>query len=146
MIPRRSLWEAIGFGLVFTAVTAVLRWEDVLHGSSALPDTLMRRVQLRDFHQGQAWYDLFQHRLGTTGVSIHWSRTWDLALSLPIWVLEPFIGYTNAEQVAVVLLPAVTLLSSLIVIVALVRKLSGSNAALPAIVLFLLLPFTYSRA
>ena len=74
------------------------------------PDDYMRLVQVRDLVAGQNWFDLSQHRLNPPqGTPMHWSRLVDAPLALMILLLTPLLGNYNAETVALVMVPMVTL-------------------------------------
>ena len=74
------------------------------------PDDFMRLVQVRDLVAGQHWFDLSQYRLNPPqGTPMHWSRLVDAPLALVIVLLTPLLGSYNAETVALVLVPMVTL-------------------------------------
>ena len=87
------------------------------------PDDFMRLVQVRDLVSGQHWFDLTQYRLNPPqGTPMHWSRLVDAPLALVIVVLTPLLGSYNAETVALVLVPMVTLGC----VMGLVMRIAGS--------------------
>lgn len=56
-------------------------------------DDAMRLTEVRDFANGQAWFDLVQHRMNTPfGASMHWSRLVDLPEFLLFALFRPFAG------------------------------------------------------
>ena len=74
------------------------------------PDDFMRLVEVRDLVDGQHWFDLTQYRLDPpSGTPMHWSRLVDAPLALVIVLLTPLLGSYNAETVALVMVPMVTL-------------------------------------
>jgi len=74
------------------------------------PDDLLRLVQVRDLLGGQAWFDLTQHRIDAPrGVPMHWSRLVDVPIALIVLGLAPLVDTGLAEQVAVVVVPLLTL-------------------------------------
>lgn len=74
------------------------------------PDDFLRLVEVRDLIGGQHWFDLTQYRLDPpVGTPMHWSRLVDAPLALVILALRPLLGQYNAETVALVLVPMVTL-------------------------------------
>ena len=74
------------------------------------PDDFMRLVEVRDLVSGQHWFDLTQYRLDPpSGTPMHWSRLVDAPLALVIIALTPLLGSHNAETVALVMVPMVTL-------------------------------------
>jgi len=88
---------------VFLAVILCLVW---LYGNAILsgtfghmagePDNVMRYIQIRDWMNGQSWFDTDQYRLGVaTGTDMHWSRLPDVPVAALAW----FFGiFTTQEQ------------------------------------------------
>ncbi|MBB3967059.1 hypothetical protein [Rhizobium metallidurans] len=77
-------------------------------------DDAMRLVQVRDFLNGQSWFDLMQYRMGLgNGTLMHWSRLIDL----PIATLIKLFGYVlpaqRAEAAALFVWPLSILVPSL---------------------------------
>lgn len=96
----------------------------------ALPDTddNLRLLQVRDWLAGQSWSDLRQYRLDPpAGADIHWSRLVDLPLAAVILLLAP-LGNANAETVAVVLVPLLTLLAAMTLAAAIARRAIAPDA------------------
>jgi hypothetical protein len=70
----------------FVVISAVLSIRLLLHADTVPlfgdTDDAMRMVVVRDFLNGQNWYDLVQHRLNTPfGAEIQWSRLIDAPLA-----------------------------------------------------------------
>lgn len=69
-------------------------------------DDVMRLIQIRDFLQGQSWFDLTQYRMGPEGgTPMHWSRLVDIPYILLISFLDLFLSYELAEAIAITLVP-----------------------------------------
>lgn len=104
-------WKS--FALIWLGMTAVLILASLGRiGARAFfdPDDFMRLVQVRDLVGGQHWFDLTQYRLNPPqGTPMHWSRLVDAPLALVIMLLTPLLGSYNAETVALVLVPMITL-------------------------------------
>ncbi len=104
------------------------------------PDDTLRLLEVRDWLNGQGWFDLHQHRADPHdgGVAMHWSRLVDLPLAGVILLLRPLLGGSLAEQVAMVAVPLLTLL---VVVASTVRLcwiwLSPRAAALSCLLLLL---------
>ncbi|MBI1361985.1 MAG: hypothetical protein GC155_17045 [Alphaproteobacteria bacterium] len=65
------------------------------------PDNAMRLVEVRDFIDGQGWFDLTEKRLNPPdGTPMHWARWIDAAIAAPIELLKPFSGQHTAEVAA----------------------------------------------
>ncbi len=69
-------------------------------------DDGMRLVEVRDFLNGQGWFDLMQYRLGLGGGTLmHWSRLIDLPIATLIRVFGLFLGHDGAEAAALLVWP-----------------------------------------
>ncbi|WP_184395337.1 hypothetical protein [Rhizobium sp. BK650] len=69
-------------------------------------DDGMRLVEVRDFLDGQGWFDLMQYRLGLgEGTLMHWSRLIDLPIAALIRFFGLFLGHDAAEAAALVIWP-----------------------------------------
>jgi hypothetical protein len=98
-------------------------------------DDAMRLVVVRDFLNGQGWYDHIQHRLNTPfGAEIHWSRMVDLPLAGLMLLLMPFAGAQTELWVAFVW-PLILLFVLLLLTAKLSVRLAGREAMLPGLVL-----------
>lgn len=107
----------------------------------ALPDTddNIRMDQVRDWLNGQGWYDLRQYRLNPPGgFDIHWSRFVDLPIAGIILALRPFVGGAMAEKTAVALAPMLPLAIAMAATAVTARRLVAPIAAIPAAALILL--------
>lgn len=104
-------------------------------------DDAMRMVVVRDFLNGQGWYDLVQHRLNTPfGAEIHWSRLIDLPLAGLLWLTGLFTSQHNAEIVTGMIWPVLLLGVLLWLSVRVTLELVGRAGLLPALVLPILSP------
>ncbi len=69
-------------------------------------DDGMRLVEVRDFLNGQGWFDLMQYRLGLgEGTLMHWSRLIDLPIAALIRFFGLFLGHDAAEAAALLVWP-----------------------------------------
>jgi uncharacterized membrane protein YeaQ/YmgE (transglycosylase-associated protein family) len=98
------------------------------------PDDTMRLVQVRDWLGGQPWRDLTQHRLGPSGVPMHWSRLGDLGPAALMLALRPLLG-GSAELAAVLLWPAMLFLAFLLLCGRIACRLGAPADAPVAVVL-----------
>lgn len=99
-------------------------------GTGLTPDDAMRLVEVRDLLSGQAWYDLFQHRvLPPDGLSMHWSRYIDAPMAAIMAVLEPVMGLDMAGRVLAILWPLSMGLIFIALTARLTRQLYGYQAA-----------------
>ncbi len=69
-------------------------------------DDAMRLVEVRDFLNGQSWFDMMQYRLGfEPGTLMHWSRLVDLPIAALVRFFEMFFSTAMAEKIALYIWP-----------------------------------------
>ncbi|MCX7284429.1 MAG: hypothetical protein NTX28_10360 [Novosphingobium sp.] len=94
--------------------------------------------QVRDLLAGQGWYDLAQHRIAPpTGVPMHWTRVVDLPIAAIILLLRPLLGPAQAEIVACVAVPLLSLLAAMALAARLATRLFGRLVGLTAALMVL---------
>lgn len=131
--------------LVFVVAAAILVVR-MLSGRAGLPffadtDDAMRMVMVRDFINGQNWYDLTAHRLNTPfGAELHWSRLIDLPLALLVMGFTPSLGPDAAMLAAGYVWPMLLLAVLLWLSARLAFRLVGQEGVLPALILPVLSP------
>jgi hypothetical protein len=77
-------------------------------------DDGMRLVEVRDFLNGQGWFDLMQYRMGLgTGTLMHWSRLIDLPIATLIRIFGVFLPQERAEALALATWPLALIVPSL---------------------------------
>lgn len=104
-------------------------------------DDAMRMVVVRDFLNGQNWYDTIQHRLNTPfGADIHWSRLVDLPLAALLFLAGLVLPAPAAMQAAGIIWPLLLLFALLWISARTTLELAGREALLPALVLPILSP------
>ena len=114
----RTPWARIALIWLCIAVLMVLiNWSNIAQGRFLDPDDTLRLVQVRDLVGGQGWFDLHQYRVdpGASPV-MHWSRLVDTPLALAVLSFRPWFGQAMAEQVAVVIVPLLTLLALMAIV------------------------------
>jgi hypothetical protein len=139
--PRLN-WLA--FTIIFCLLVAffVIR---TLYAAATVPlisdtDDAMRLVVVRDFLNGQNWFDHTQYRLNTPfGAQIHWSRFVDLPIAALMLLVTPIAGGMTQTIVAYVW-PAILLVCLLYLTARLVLGLVGPAGLLPAMILPALSP------
>ncbi|MET0240285.1 MAG: hypothetical protein ABW184_10360 [Sphingobium sp.] len=88
-------------------------------------DDNMRYLQVRDWLNGQGWYDLRQHRMDPPrGANIHWSRLVDLPIAGLMLGLKPFVGVARSEQLALGIAPLLPLLPLMMALAFTARRLT----------------------
>jgi hypothetical protein len=121
--------------IVWLATVATSLFTAFTHGISFSTDDAMRLVEVRDLLNGQAWFDLTQHRLNPPdSVVMHWSRLIDLPLALLIRAGETALSPTLAERIATIVWPAALLLVFLAGVARLARELAGDAPARLALI------------
>jgi hypothetical protein len=118
-----AVWLLLSAGLIFAG------WNNILWRSGWDPDDQLRLVQLRDFLNGQSWFDNKQYRLNAPfGAPMHWSRLIELPLAAIIVMLRPLTGQPLAEMVAGSLVPLLVF-GAVIAILARIASKTGSPTA-----------------
>lgn len=141
--PSRLHLPALSLGL-WLAISAIL----VISSSSVIaarsgwdPDDQLRMVQLRDFLNGQSWFDITQYRMnGDSGAPMHWSRLVELPLVLIILLLSPIIGQPAAEMAAGTLIPLLGLGLTAYMIGRIAAALASKEAGVVALLITLISP------
>ena len=99
-----GLWAAASLFLIWAG------WTEIVTLSGWDPDDQLRLVQLRDFLNGQSWFDTTQYRMNIPdGAPMHWSRLIELPLALLVLLLRPVFGQPVAEMVAGTAVPLLLL-------------------------------------
>ena len=143
--PPRSGPDLRLVAAVFAVATIILVVRTLV-GRAGMPffadtDDAMRMVMVRDFLNGQGWYDLTAHRLNTPwGAEIHWSRLIDLPLAALVLAFTPFLGADAAMVASGYAWPMLLLLALLWLSARLAQRLVGPEGVLPALVLPVLSP------
>lgn len=76
-------------------------------------DDGMRLVEVRDFLNGQGWFDLMQYRMGLdTGTLMHWSRLIDLPIATLIELFGVLLQQEHAEALALAVWPFALIIPS----------------------------------
>lgn len=117
---------------IFTAIIiVVVGWRHLVDIHFPDPDDVLRMVQVRDWLNGQAWFDVTQHRMNVPdGAPMHWSRLVDLPIALVLLLLRPVLGYKQAEIGAAIVVPLTTLLILMTVLAVFANRLFGRGVAL----------------
>lgn len=95
-------------------------------------DDNMRYLQVRDWLNGQSWWDLRQHRMNPpTGANIHWSRLVDLPLAGLMLLFRLFMAPGAADRLACGVAPLIPLLPLMLALAFVARRLSRPRAGVP---------------
>ncbi|WP_156317375.1 hypothetical protein [Cypionkella psychrotolerans] len=121
--------------IVFVIVRAVQSYpsiQDVFY--SADNDDMMRLLSVRDWLNGQSWFDMTQYRvLPPEGIPMHWSRFVDLGIGGIISLFHLFMPMNQAENLTLVVWPSMLLVAMVLLTGCGTRKILGPNAASVAI-------------
>ena len=134
---QRLPWIALASGCGLAAVLTLPKAVQVASTGIFLnPDDAMRAVQLRDFMNGQAWFDLVPHRLSPDHpFAMHWSRLIDLPLDLVMRFFQLALSPPNAELAMRLTVPSALFVLSLWLMLRIVRDLVGVRALVPGALL-----------
>lgn len=115
-----------GVPVVLLLVARFLRATDYVGADN---DDAMRLLEVRDFLNGQGWFDLVQLRLGLEGgTQMHWSRLIDLPIAGLISLFTPIFGADRAEILALAVWPIFLAVPLLMVMGLAGRRIGGTQA------------------
>ncbi len=140
-----KLWPTVWIGWAIAAVVLVaISIPGIAHLWFTDPDDAMRLLEVRDWLNGQSWWDVSQHRLWGGHFAMHWSRLVDLPLALVMVVLDPIVGHAASTRIALVAVPLATLLAVMALGAEMSRRLLGIERAKGAVILAVLsVPLLY---
>jgi hypothetical protein len=99
-------------------------------------DDAMRVLQVRDWINGQGWFDVSQHRLNPPeGGDMHWSRLADLLLAALMAPLMAILGQDLGAKYAAFATPLVAGAVYVWIAARTAKSLGGQGAFLPGIIL-----------
>jgi hypothetical protein len=135
LMPLLGMWLALSAFLIFSG------WDHIVTRSGWDPDDQLRMVQLRDFLNGQSWFDSTQYRMnGDQGAPMHWSRLVELPLALIVLILSPIIGQPAAEMVAGTVVPLMGLGITAFILGQITTHLASREAGVIAVLITLISP------
>lgn len=125
-------WKFIVF-LIWMGVSAYylsLRADAVHWFALGDTDDNMRYLQVRDWLNGQGWFDLRQHRMDPPhGANIHWSRIVDLPIAALMLFFRAFLSNDLADKWACAVAPLLPLLPLMLGLAFITRRLSPPRSA-----------------
>jgi hypothetical protein len=132
----RMMAFALMAALALVFLRAAIVAPDVAeHFAVADNDSIMRLFSVRDWLNGQSWFDMSNGRvLPPEGISLHWSRYVDLSIAGVIGALAFFMPYEEAEALTMVVWPSLLLVCFLMVTMVMARRLFGTLAASVAVI------------
>ena len=142
-IPTRRQIGAAAF-LAWILCCGVMLWlfrDSLFRLDFRDPDDAMRLLQVRDWLNGQPFWDVSQHRVNPPiGGPMHWSRIVDMPIAALILLLRPLIGAVLAERAACIAVPLLLLGGLAVAVFVAARRVSDRNVALIAVALLLTTP------
>lgn len=122
-----GLWLLVSAALIWSG------WTEITTFSGWDPDDQLRLVQLRDFLNGQSWFDSTQYRMNPPdGAPMHWSRLIELPLAMLVLLLRPLFGQPVAEMIAGTLIPLILLGWITYMLSRIATRLASSEAGVAA--------------
>lgn len=108
------LWPSvIVYSVLLIVAIVALKVPNAKDYVGADNDDGMRLVEVRDFLNGQGWFDLMQYRMGLdTGTLMHWSRLIDLPIATLIELFGVFLQQEHAEALALAVWPFALIIPS----------------------------------
>ncbi len=98
-------------------------------------DDMVRMVDVRDFLNGQSWFDQMQYRLGVEpGTLMHWSRLIDAPVAALV-LIGRILNFGDGERFASIAWPFLTFAAAFAGLFAAVRRGSGSPNLLPTLII-----------
>lgn len=110
MAALRQYWLILLVWALVSVVLIIQSWSQITTLSGWDPDDQLRLVQLRDFLNGQSWFDATQYRMNPPdGAPMHWSRLVELPMALLVLALRSLFGQHGAEMLAGTMVPLLLL-------------------------------------
>jgi hypothetical protein len=126
-------WGILAIWLVLSAVLIISSWTNIRAGVGWDPDDQLRLVQLRDFLDGQGWFDNRQYRLNPPdGAPMHWSRLIELPLAAVMLLCTPVFGQAVAEIIAATVVPLILFGATIVLLARVAWHIGGQVAGFAA--------------
>ena len=129
-------WQRIAVWTMLFQLAWFWRKIPLLLNQGQMPDTddFQRLAQMRSWMAGQGWYDIFNHAMDPpNGADMHWSRLIDLPLALLTAAFDLFADTVTAERLAAMAWPTLLLFATVMVVLAICRRLDNSANPLLAL-------------
>ncbi len=134
--PTGIVWQVCLVAALSSLIYIFDSFDPIYSRAGWGPDDQLRLVQIRDFLNGQSWFDWTQYRMNVPdGAPMHWSRLIELPIMFLIVIFTPLFGQDIAEMIAGSLIPllGITLTSYMLGRIAL--SLWNRQAAISAVIL-----------
>jgi hypothetical protein len=127
----------VAIWLIVCVIQLAMHWPELAAGTFSDADDYMRLLQVRDWLNGQSWWDVTQNRMDPpAGGPMHWSRLVDLPIAAGLLALTPLLGAAAAQAVTVAIVPLAILGLVMAVTAHIARRLFDAAPA-PAIAVLL---------
>ncbi|CAH0348360.1 hypothetical protein [Sphingobium sp. CECT 9361] len=136
-LPSASHWRLLPAVAIVTLLLCSLMvgfgWHAIATFGFRDPDDALRYVEVRDFLNGQNWFDVSQHRINPPiGGPMHWSRLVDLPIAALILLFRPLFGAVMADRLAMAIVPLLLTGALCLTVGLAVRRLSDTVTAIAA--------------
>ncbi|MGX7896300.1 hypothetical protein [Tsuneonella sp. HG222] len=122
--PLWLAWLALAICLTLLALPALRSF------TTQDPDDYMRLLQVRDWVNGQGWFDTRQYRFDPPrGADMHWVRLVDLPIAAVLVIAKQFLAQRPAEIVAMTVVPLLQMYVAMRLLAAIVGELGGNRTA-----------------
>ncbi len=122
--------------LSYSILLIIMRWNNIVTHTGDDTDDTLRMVQLRDFLNGQSWFDVTQYRMNAPqGAPMHWSRLIELPLAFFVLLFTPIFGQPVAEMISSTIVPLITMGIAVYSIAQVTAKLASPQAAMVAVII-----------
>jgi len=136
----KPLWI---IAILFSTIFIFASLDNIISRAGWGPDDQLRMVQIRDFLNGQSWFDWTQYRMNVPdGAPMHWSRLIELPITFLIFVFTPIFDQDIAEMIAGAIVPLAGLTITSYIIGRISLSLWNYQAAIFAILLTWINPAT----
>lgn len=95
-------------------------------GSMQDTDDYQRLLEVRSWMAGQSWFDVTNYRMDPPlGAEMHWSRLVDVPIAALVWFFDLFVDSSLAERITAIVWPAILLITTVFIILAICRRLDA---------------------
>jgi asparagine N-glycosylation enzyme membrane subunit Stt3 len=127
---RNPLWFVLGFAALSHILLVVMGGTVFSHGIFADGDSYVRLVHLRELYETGNWFgDEFPRANAPFGTTIHWTRLFDILVSVILFPVRAFVDFETALWVAGVVISPLIYLGTVAAMAWAVRPVIGRTAA-----------------
>lgn len=136
---NRPLWQ---IWLILSLFLTVQALPLIVNQTAQEPDDYVRLLQVRDWLNGQSWFDTRQYRMNPpVGMEMHWVRLVDLPIAAALWPFKQFLPARMAETAAMIVVPLGQMYVAMLIAREIMRSLAmRAEAMLPALAMIPMFP------